>query len=636
MLPQGDGPGGNLFFSHDPHVRNLSDFGCPDLVTDLLVASVDDHAETFPAHPGGDLLGVSLAGVGNRQQRELYRCQPDREVAGVMFDQDADETLERTEHGAMDHHRAMLLAVLADILQLEAFRHGEVELDGAQLPAAAQRVAHMEIDLGAVEGAVARIELVFDLFPGQGAGQRRFRPLPDLQRADVFLLRAGRQFDEDLLEVETRVHLEDQFDDADDLILDLLRGAEDVRVVLSELAHAEQPVQLPRFFVAMHHAQLGVLERQLAVAVRRVAVEQQVPGAVHRLDRVWVLVDGGEIHPILVVVPVAAEVPERFVQDDRSLDLLVVLPVMHLEPEGADLVVDHHAVGMPEGKAGALRVQREEVEFPADFTVIPLLGLFQELQMLLELPGVREGDSVDPLQLFVLLIAAQVGAGDLQHFQRFDPAGRGEVRPDAEVDEIALPVDAYHLAFLELVDQFQLVGLAHLLEQTLRLLATQFAALVGEVLLDQLLHPLFDPGQVMRGDRLGEIDVVVESLFDGGSDPEPGIGIQLLDRLGQNVSGAVPEDLFTRRGVEVEQFQPAVCFDREIDTDDPVVQSGGDGALGQAVGDGSGNGVRSDPAIELFARFVGKGNPHLVRHVDTRLVAARGTPGSGAAAFVEK
>ena len=51
------------------------------------------------------------------------------------------------------------LAILADIFRIQAFGQHEIDLQRAALPVAADRIAQHEIELGAIEGAVARIEL---------------------------------------------------------------------------------------------------------------------------------------------------------------------------------------------------------------------------------------------------------------------------------------------------------------------------------------------------------------------------------------------------------------------------------------------------------------------------------------------
>ena len=52
------------------------------------------------------------------------------------------------------------VVVLADVLQAEALRQIVVELHGAELPFAADAVAHDEVDLGAVERRLALLGAV--------------------------------------------------------------------------------------------------------------------------------------------------------------------------------------------------------------------------------------------------------------------------------------------------------------------------------------------------------------------------------------------------------------------------------------------------------------------------------------------
>ena len=100
--------------------------------------------------------------VGDRQHGGLHRRQPERELARVVLDQDPDEALERAQQRAVDHHRPVLGVVGARVGELEALGHVVVELHGAELPRAADRVGHVQVDLRAVEGAVALVEVVLE------------------------------------------------------------------------------------------------------------------------------------------------------------------------------------------------------------------------------------------------------------------------------------------------------------------------------------------------------------------------------------------------------------------------------------------------------------------------------------------
>ena len=60
----------------------------------------------------------------------------------------------------MQHDRRWRAAILADIARAEPLRHDEIELQGAALPVAAERVAQHEFELRPVERALAGVERV--------------------------------------------------------------------------------------------------------------------------------------------------------------------------------------------------------------------------------------------------------------------------------------------------------------------------------------------------------------------------------------------------------------------------------------------------------------------------------------------
>ena len=125
------------------------------LVIDLLVAEVGLGSETRQLERIQHLRRIGI-GVGyDGGDHHLHRREPQRQMPGVVLDQDGGEALERAEHGAMDHHRHRLLAVRPDIEGAEPHRHVEIDLDRAALPVAADRVAQHIFELRSVKGAFA-------------------------------------------------------------------------------------------------------------------------------------------------------------------------------------------------------------------------------------------------------------------------------------------------------------------------------------------------------------------------------------------------------------------------------------------------------------------------------------------------
>ncbi len=117
----------------------------------------------------------------------------------------------------------------------------------------------------------------------------------------------------------------------------------------------------------------------------------------------------------------------------------------------------------------------DEVELAPEPAVVALLRLLETLQIGVEV-GLRvEGRPVDPGQLGVLLVAAPVGAREARQLDRLDRGRVLEVRAAAEIREVALRVER-DLA-LGGVDELDLVVLALLGEEALRLLGRDLAAL---------------------------------------------------------------------------------------------------------------------------------------------------------------
>src|SRR6202042_1440263 len=124
----------------------------------------------------------------------------------------------------------------------------------------------------------------------------------------------------------------------------------------------------------------------------------------------------------------------------------------------------------------------EELQLFAEPAVISPLCLFEQSEILVQVLAGEEGGAVDALELWVLLVAEPVGAGETHHFEGFDAAGGGHVRAAAEVDEGAVAIERDLVAGLgEALDEVDLHEVA-------------FGAVVGESLLARLV--LADEGFV--------------------------------------------------------------------------------------------------------------------------------------------
>ena len=255
-----------------------------------------------------------------------------------------------------------------------------------------------------------------------------------------------------------------------------------------------------------------------------------------------------------VVAFVAAGLPQVHARHVRgvhqrvaALQVLVAHPVFHL-------LADEAALGMPEDQPRPRQLlDGEQVELLAQHAMVALLRLLDLVQILVEVLLAEERGAVDALQLRVLLVAQPVRARDVEHLECLDAPGGRDVRPAAEVGELAGLVDGNLLVGRgELLDEVALHEVAFRLEALQALLARQKLARVGQVLLHQLLHLLLDGFQVLGRERLLAIEVVEESALGRRTVAELGLGKQLQHRGGHQVRRRVAID-FQRFGIAVSE-----------------------------------------------------------------------------------
>src|SRR5262249_12053537 len=112
-----------LTLPDDKHDRNFDQAVLANFVGNRLVSGIEDDPQPV-CRAFSDHLGGIICRVGNdRGDNDLHRRQPERQAAGVVLDQNADEALDRAEDRAVQHGRYAAGAVLADIARAERFRH---------------------------------------------------------------------------------------------------------------------------------------------------------------------------------------------------------------------------------------------------------------------------------------------------------------------------------------------------------------------------------------------------------------------------------------------------------------------------------------------------------------------------------
>ena len=408
------------------------------------------------------------------------------------------------------------------------------------------------------------------------------------------------------------------------LVAHLLTGAVDVRVVLGEATGPGHAVDDAGLLQPVHGAELEQPQRQFPVRPAARVEDQVVHRAVHRLQvvvlalladlavRPALLVQvHGRVHAVGVPVQVARGLEQLRLGDVRRVDELVPVLDVPLARVVLHHLAQHAALGVEDREAGADLVgEAEQVELGAQLAVVALGGLLKTGQVSLHgVAGVPRG-AVDALQLRVLLAPPPVRRRNAHQLEVAQiPRGRNMrtatevlprhavVTPDVVVDRQLAGADLDGCALGGVgrggaldPDQFQLVRLVGQL--CARVVVRDHPAAEPLPLLDDLLHLLLELGQILRGERGGHVEVVVEAVLDRRADAELGVREQVLDGLREDVRGRVPDDRQTLVGRRLHRLDLVAVGDHPGQVAQLPVDLGGDGGavltedLGEQLPDG--------------------------------------------------
>ena len=246
-----------------------------------------------------------------------------------------------------------------------------------------------------------------------------------------------------------------------------------MRIVLGKAAHPHQPVQGTRGLVAVAGTKLRQTQRQVLVALQALVEDLNMARTVHRLDGVVVLLRLGGEHVVVELVPVTGLLPQRPRHHLRGFDFLVAVHMQLVAHVLLDFLVQRPAVRVPEHHTRRFLLHVEQVKFLANLAMVALFRLFQTVQVRLQILFIAPGGTVHALKLLIAGVATPIGTGDLGQLERFQLTGARYVRAAAQVNEVALAVERQVLFSGNVLDNADLIFLAHLIKQFDRLVAGQ-------------------------------------------------------------------------------------------------------------------------------------------------------------------
>ena len=199
--------------------------------------------------------------------------------------------------------------------------------------------------------------------------------------------------------------------------------------------------------------------------------------------------------------------------------------------------------------------------------MVALFGFLHFGEIFFKLRFLFERRTVNAGEHLVLFVPAPVSARHAGQLERLDLARGRQMRPAAEIDEIALLVKGNFRVLGQIVDKFLFIRFAEIIHHFKGVLAAQRKALDGQIALDDLVHFRFDLAEIVLADGRFEIYVVIKTVFDDGPDGELAGRVNGFDRLRQHVRRGMAEHVQPRFVFQRYDFQRAVLVEhvRQID-----------------------------------------------------------------------
>mmetsp|Transcript_61073 Transcript_61073/g.113305 ORF Transcript_61073/g.113305 Transcript_61073/m.113305 type:complete len:250 (+) Transcript_61073:404-1153(+) len=239
----------------------------------------------------GDIGRVVIVLVGNGHNHDLPWVEPERPLASIVLGQNGKHSLNAPQDGSVDHDRPLetrlhllllpnilLLALgvsvrfclgllfprflgllllclllrfttvlfllltlhlITAILQVESNGQLEVQLDGSALVFPPHGISQADVNLGTIEGAITRIQAPVQTRYIEHLLHGSFCRIPDCSFTNGLLRSSGQCHGR--IETKLLVDKHQKLQCSKDLLLDLLRAAEDVCIILLEAAHSSKP-----------------------------------------------------------------------------------------------------------------------------------------------------------------------------------------------------------------------------------------------------------------------------------------------------------------------------------------------------------------------------------------------------------
>ena len=155
------------------------------------------------------------------------------------------------------------------------------------------------------------------------------------------------------------------------------------------------------------------------------------------------------------------------------------------------------------------------------------------------------------------------------------------MRTAAEIHVVALTVQRNRFTGRNGFNDLGFVVFADRLEELDRFITVHFFTLDLQIALDDLIHFLFDFGQIFKRQRMRHREVIIETVFNNRSDCDLSVREQFLDCLRHQMGGRVTDNLKAFRILVRDDSYCAVFSNRSRKIDQFSIYLSGEGCTGK-------------------------------------------------------
>ena len=190
--------------------------------------------------------------------------------------------------------------------------------------------------------------------------------------------------------------------------------------------------------VSVYKAEFTDAHREITIGTLLALEVKNSSRAVHRLNCIVFIINFGEVHIFLIMIPMAGLDPQLLGEDDWCHDFNIAEFLEQLSFIFHQLIAENHSLWMEERETRSFFMEGKEVKLFSEFSMITFFCFCTYKEEMFKIFFVEECSRINTLEHLVVFIAAPVSTCNGHQLKYLDFAGCFHMRACAKVCEISL------------------------------------------------------------------------------------------------------------------------------------------------------------------------------------------------------